>query len=261
MPWVVLTAFILEYLLQIAGLKSAWLIRRPRRKSRTRPPRPLGPTAAFLLGFFLSLITLAAIFAAYYFVNIWLSLALQALIGAFLLDNRRLFAVSDRIAFFLANNRMKASTTLLSRFVGRNVSRLNAHEMIGLTMNAGKAALPAASIAPLLALALGGAPLMMLVKIVMIFDWKRRDPLSVKPRHALVRMIQGPASWLTRGMLALSAQVMGFVYRQTPVSGIRYMLSDLERNNRHLLITSLIMMIVCVDLLIIARLVISLTGG
>lgn len=261
MPWVVLTAFILEYLLQIAGLKSAWLIRRPKRKGKRRPVKPLGPAAAFLLGFLLALITVAMLFAAYYYVSIWLSLALQALIGALLLDNRRLFGITDRIAYFLANNRVNVASTLLSRFVGRNVSRLNAHELIGLTMNAGKAAMPAASIGSLLALTLGGAPLMMLTKIVLVYDWKRRDPLSVKPRHVLVRLIQGPAAWLTRGLLALSSQVMGFVLRRTPVSGIRYRLSDVERNNRHLLVTAVITMIICVDLLIIARLVISLAAG
>jgi hypothetical protein len=108
---------------------------------------------------------------------------------------------------------------------------------------------------------IGGAPLGVLVKAVLAGDWKRRDPLAAADKNAAVRIFFGPANGLAGLMLRVSAAVMGFVFRKTPVSGVRYMLSDLERNNRHLLIASVITMIVCIDILLLIRLVLGLVAA
>lgn len=260
LPWLILTSFVLAYLSQIAGLKSGWLIRRPKlRKGKKRPPSAK-PGIVLLIGFLLALVTLALAFAAYH-VNIWLSLAFQAVIGALLLDTRDLFDIGDKIAYLMGSKKMQPAGVLLSRFVGRNSMKLNGHEMIGLTMNTSKAALAAASVGPLFALMIGGAPLGVLVKAVLAGDWKRRDPLAAADKNAAVRIFFGPSNGLAGLMLRVSAAVMGFVLRKTPVSGVRYMLSDLERNNRHLLIASVITMIVCIDILLLIRLVLGLVAA
>lgn len=259
LPWMLSVGFLLEYLLEIVGFRSTWLIRRPRRKKNQRRRQPPSPGTAVLLGFCLMLVVLAVAAAAYY-VNTYVSLGFQTIVIAILLDNKRLFQIGDNIAYLLAKNHMKAATSRLSRFVGRDSRALDPHQVIGLTMNVSKAAIPAATVGPLFAAMLGGAPLMILVKTVLKYDWQRRDPLAMPAKQFSVALFFRPAQRLAKGMLRLTATIMGFVFKQTPVSGVRYMLSDLERNGRHLLVTGAITLFVCVDVLILLRIALGFFG-
>lgn len=259
LPWLLSVGFLLEYVLEIVGFRSTWLIRRPKRKKGQKRRPPLTPGMALLLGIALMLIVLALAFGMYY-VNTYLSLGFQTIMIALMLDNKRLFKIGDNIAFLLAKNQMKAATSRLSRFVGRDSRSLDPHQVIGLTMNVSKAAVPAATVGPLFAAMLGGAPLMILVKTVLRYDWQRRDPLAVPAKQISVALFFRPAQKLAKGMLRLTATIMGFVYKDTPVSGVRYMLSDLERNGRHLLVTGAITLFVSIDILILLRIALGLFG-
>jgi cobalamin biosynthesis protein CobD/CbiB len=251
LPWIILGAFLLEWILANAGLPSFWLYRAGR-KRRRRPPEPLRPSTAFVLGF-LSMFGLFFLLFGAWLLNRFVSFGIQVAVSAFLLEARRLMQIGDDVLYLMQNNRLEAACDQIGRFSNRNTRVMTPYELIGLTAATQRAALPAASIGPLFFMMLGGAPLSLFAKFVLIADWKTSELFSHKRYGGAALLFGIPSELLSKLMLRLSALIMGFRYREMQIRGIRYRLSDLERNGRHIQIASLIMAMLAADILIVVR--------